>query len=298
MLIYNKIRQIIHKKHPTQPKAKRTQIYFYITPQLNNTKQEPLMQFKINFKSDKDIILPFQYNHILQGSLLSMIHDEKYAEFLHNRGYTHDKRNFKLYTFSRIMGQANVDREKKEFHFGKICALYVASMDNKLIHQVFTDFTDKQSNLRWKNNIITTHSIDILEPPVLLEKDEIIVKTVSPITTYSTLYDIDHTKKIYYYSPYEKEFQQNIAANLKKKYFAFYGTYPKDESFQIVPIKDVKACVLTYKGKLTKGYTGIYAIKGSKEMLNTALCAGLGNRNSIGFGMVLFIRRCENKNDL
>lgn len=243
------------------------------------------MQYKINFVSDSDIILPFQYSHILQASLLSMISDENYSNFVHSVGYSYEKRNFKLYTFSRIMGRAQVDRKNKLFNYKKSCALYIASMDDNFTYYIFSKFLDENRELRWLNNIVRIQSVEVLDTNDILNK--VLVKTVSPITTYSTLFGIDGSKKTYYYGPYEKEFQKNIASNLKKKYVSFYRKEPADDSFCMASKSDIKECVLTYKGTLTKGYTGTFELAGSEEMLTTALSAGLGSRNSIGFGMVI-----------
>lgn len=247
------------------------------------------MQLKINFISEKDIILPYQYNHILQASLLSLINDEKYADFIHNIGYAYEKRNFKLYTFSRIIGRAQADKLNKKFNFKKSCALFFASMDDQFVYYAFSKLLDENGEIKWLDNIVRIQSIEVLNTKEIGEN--IVVKTVSPITTYSTLFMHDGQKKTYYYSPFEKEFEQNIAANLRKKYIAFYKKEPEDDRFQIKPIREVKDCGLVYKGTLTKGYTGIFALSGSKEMLSIALAAGLGSRNSIGFGMVILTGR-------
>lgn len=243
------------------------------------------MQYKINFVSDSDIILPFQYSHILQASLLSMINDENYSNFIHSVGYTYEKRNFKLYTFSRIMGRAEVDKRNKLFNYKRSCALYVASMDDNFTYYIFSKFLNENKEIRWLNNIVRIQSIETLELKHI--NNRILVKTVSPITTYSTLFSADGAKKTYYYGPYEKEFQRNIALNLKKKYCSYHGSNPPDDSFKMSTRSSVKECVLTYKGTLTKGYTGVFELSGSTEMLHTALSAGLGSRNSIGFGMVI-----------
>jgi CRISPR-associated endoribonuclease Cas6 len=39
---------------------------------------------------------------------------------------------------------------------------------------------------------------------------------LSPVTMYSTLTKEDKTKKVYYYSPFEEEFNRLIKENLRK----------------------------------------------------------------------------------
>lgn len=250
-----------------------------------HTKEEHNMQYKLTLKSNEDIILPFQYNHILQAAILSMINDEEYAEFIHQKGYYHEKRNYKLYTFSRLIGKAQVDRTNKIFNYGKTCSMYIASMDNKFLTFILSKFLTENMFFRLKQNQIAIDSIELLDTKDL--KPSELITTVSPITTYSTLYSPEGKKKTYYYSPYEKEFSENIAANLKKKHFAYHNEYPADDSFEIIPKGGIKESVFNYKGNIVKGWTGDFLLKGSEEMLKAAFAAGLGSRNSIGMGMVI-----------
>lgn len=48
------------------------------------------------------ITLPFHYQHIIQSMILSWIHDESYSKFIHDEGYFYEKRNYKLYSFSKL----------------------------------------------------------------------------------------------------------------------------------------------------------------------------------------------------
>lgn len=243
------------------------------------------MQYKLTLTSKEDILLPFQYNHILQAAILSMINDEGYAEFIHEKGYYHEKRNYKLYTFSRLIGRAKVDRTNKTFNYGKTCSMYIASMDNKFLTFILSKFLTENIYIRLRQNQVSINSIELLDTKDLQTTE--FITTVSPITTYSTLYSPEGKRKTYYYSPYEKEFSEHIAANLKKKYFAFYSEYPADDSFEIRVEGGIKESVFNYKGNIVKGWTGDFLLNGSEEMIKTAFAAGLGSRNSIGMGMVI-----------
>ncbi len=247
------------------------------------------MQFKINFESNQDIILPFQYNHILQASLLSALDDQEYAHFVHDVGYKYEKRVYKLYTFSRIIGQVIIDKERKTFNFKKSCALYVASMDEKFTYSIFLRLLNDNAEIRWLNNFVKIKSIEVIDTKT--DGGEIIVKAISPITVRSTLYTAEGRPKSYFYHPNEIEFEKNIAENLRKKYFAFYGEDLAVDDFRIQALRDIKECNLSYKGGLVKGYKGVYQLTGSKELFHTALSSGIGEQGSMGFGMVLLQRR-------
>ena len=50
------------------------------------------------------IVLPIQYNHIIQAMIYSILDDEL-AHFLHEKGFQTEKRTFKMFTFSRLKGR-------------------------------------------------------------------------------------------------------------------------------------------------------------------------------------------------
>ncbi len=243
------------------------------------------MQYKINFISDHDIILPFQYNQLLQESLLPMLEDQEYLYFIHDASYRYEKRYYKLYTFSRIIGQAIVDKESKTYNFKKSCSIYMASLDEKLTYSIFINILNNNSEIRWLNNYVRVKSIEVFNP--IVDGEEITVKTVSPITVKSTFYTEDGQSHNYFYNPDESEFIKKIESNLCRKYFAYYGKELEAGNFHIQAVKNVKECHLSCKGSLIKGYTGVFKMTGSKELFHTALSSGIGGNNSMGFGMLL-----------
>lgn len=121
------------------------------------------------------------------------------------------------------------------------------------------------------------------------------VKTLSPITTYSTLTTGDDRKKTYYYSPTERDWEIQLLANLWRKSQAL-GWDQKDpkglDGARIKPIrvgkKDMR--IVKYKGTVIKGWTGIYELDLPEPLFNLAYDAGLGSKNSQGFGMLKVIQ--------
>jgi len=60
----------------------------------------------------------------------------------------------------------------------------------------------------------------------------------------------------------------------------------KDVEFTIQPISNVNLNIVYYKDFLIKGYSGKYKIRGDKRLLELALDAGVGSKNSQGFGCI------------
>jgi len=124
--------------------------------------------------------------------------------------------------------------------------------------------------------------ISIHKKPVFSRKQKIYFLT--PVTVYTTLFSKSGKKKTYYYSPFESEFAELITKNLFKKYEAFYKKHPRG-SFSIKPAGGLREKILKYKNFIIKGWIGKFEIKGTPKLLYFAYDAGLGAKNSQGFGM-------------
>ncbi|MFD3157033.1 CRISPR-associated endoribonuclease Cas6 [Haloimpatiens sp. FM7330] len=240
------------------------------------------MRVKIDLKLQEPIQLPIQYNHILQALILKMLGNEEYQTFLHDEGYGFKKRNYKLYTFSRLQGKFKILKDINKIMFFDRASLLISSYDEKFFKLVVNNSIHKDSLQILGKDI----EINNIEASFFNVKDnELKVYTKSPITVYST-FKIDEKNKTYYYSPYEKEFSEMIRKNLINKYIAFHGKEPEDTDFSIEISKrrKPKESVIVYKGIVIKAWNGEFILKGSTELLNLAYKAGIGSKNSQGFG--------------
>lgn len=124
-------------------------------------------------------------------------------------------------------------------------------------------------------------------------KGPIFIKTLSPITVYSTLLSSNGRKKTYYYSPFENEFSSIIKNNLIKKVALINSTstlIETDEnikfSFKPIRVSKRNEHIINFKGTVIKAWSGIYELDAPQEFLLTAFDTGLGAKNSQGFGMI------------
>lgn len=242
------------------------------------------MQIKISFISDKDIILPIHYNNIVQAFIYNNI-DEKLAEFLHNQGYINNGRSFKLFTFSRILNRGK--KENDRFNFGKKIEFIVSSPLDDFCKSI-ANFMLQRDDLYLGQNNIKTDQIQIFNQ--IVDKDEIVVDTLSSIVTYSTLLRPDGSKYTCYFMPREADFNRIITENLVKKYNALNNTnICFDNEIEITPIGQYRQNIIYYKNFIIKGVSGKFLIKGDKRLLQIGLDAGFGSKNSQGFGCVKII---------
>jgi len=248
------------------------------------------MRLNITFTplQEKEITLPLNYNYGLQSFIYRHI-SEKLATFFHDKGYLVGKRRFKLFTFSRLSGKFKIDFSQEEITFTGPFHFYVSSPINDFIQQFAEDLIKTGEVKLFKEPFVIT-SIEVNPAPLM--QSPLIIKMLSPLTVYSTLFSTQGKKKTYYYSPFEKEFSKLIKENLIKKYRAFYKAIPSNDDFIITRVKVTKNSekIIKYtpeKGSYTviKGWMGLYKLQGNPELIYLGYEAGLGSKNPQGFGM-------------
>ncbi len=238
------------------------------------------MRIVITFTSEGRVRLPINYNEVLQGFIYSHL-DGILAGFLHEEGFRCGSRSFKLFTFSRLIGK--VRASEGMFNIRGPFKLIVSSPHREML-QSLAECILKSPEVDLANNPLIVQSIEVkFTPPVA---EDVVVEMLSPVTVYSTLHTPEGRKKTYYYNPREREFTALCRENILKKYRAFYGRGPEDTDFSIEPLRVSKRDekIVTYKGFVIKGWMGRYRLSGNPELLRLAYDAGIGAKNSQGFG--------------
>ena len=251
------------------------------------------MRITVSFEEEKGSLnLPIHYNHLVQSFIYSSL-DELTAKFYHEKGYTFGKRKFKLFTFSRILGKEREVKNKDIIFKGPV-KLKIGAMEEDILESFATHIVKKSEFYLGKNKCYLI-SIEV-EMPVEA-KSPVVVRTLSPITISKTLYDLEGKKKRYYFSPFEKDFQKEIINNLLRKAKAYFGEdIPSIEGSFIKPLKVSKRnlSIVNFKGTWIEGWTGIYELNLPKPYFELAYNAGLGSKNSQGFGMVEVVKKGGN----
>ncbi len=254
------------------------------------------MRITIFFKSVNDLLcLPIHYNHLVQSFIYKTL-DKTLGHFYHEKGYCYGKRRFKLFTFSRILGKKTILPDRREFLFKGKLSLKISSLDSRLLEQCATYLVQQKEFFLGRNRCYL-ESIEV-EMPVSSE-GPMLVQALSPITTYSTVMTLKGEKKTYFYNPFEEEFSKKIIENLNRKVQAFWGNQLKSYSLEKAYIRPIKVStkdlsIINFKGYWIKGWMGIYEINLPDPYFKVAYNAGLGSKNSQGFGMIEVIKDAKN----
>lgn len=246
------------------------------------------MKETITFQSidgKNEIILPINYNHIVQAMIYNQL-DSEVAEFLHEGGFKKEKRVYKLFTFSRLSGNYNLDRKNGQIRFNNPIKLTISSPYSEFSNSVGNSIISNMT-VRLGNNELEIKELAVKRE--IVNGSEIKIKTMSPITAYSTLFRKDGKKFTYYFNPQEGEFSEIVSNNIRNKYKAFYVKEPPEGAVEIEPIGVSKMSIINYKGFVIKGYMGKFYMRGPRELLQIGVEAGIGSKNSQGLGCVRIV---------
>lgn len=238
-----------------------------------------------NIDENDEVVLPIHYNHMVQAMIYNQLNEE-IAEFLHEEGFKKEKRTYKLFTFSRLTGNYDLDRINGQIKFQGPLRLVISSPYNEFSNSIGNSILSTRA-IRLGNNKLEAKEL-IVEKEIV-DSNEIKIEAMSPITTYSTLFRKDGKKFTYYFNPQEEEFSEIVSNNLKNKYKAFYMKEPPEEDVKIEPVGRSRMSILNYKGFIIKGYMGRFRMKGPIPLLQMGVESGLGSKNSQGCGCVKII---------
>lgn len=234
---------------------------------------------------NSEVVLPRINLNIVQSFVYNIFSPER-ARFLHECGYQYQKKKFKLFTFSWLEGKKKRIEEKR-IVFESPVKLVLSSPLTPVLEDLANGALKKEK-LRLGNNNLICHSVKVLKEP--RSTGDMRVKALSPITCYSTMYKKDGTPYTVYYSPLEEEFKELIHNNLVKKFSLVFpeANLPKSK-VEIKPIGNPRLQVALFRAddpRPIKGWWGNFHIAGPKELLSVAIEAGLGAKNSAGWGCV------------
>lgn len=236
------------------------------------------MRLKISLASSKNnLLIPFNYNHILSAIIYRKIADLDLAAKLHF------SKDFKFFTFSQLYF-SNWKRTKNGIisKDGKLY-FYISSPNEQLIKSLVEGHLEN-TEVDFKGEKLLVEQIELLKKPEF--KSKMKFKTMSPISA-SIKREIDGKLKIWDLGPGDERFYESVQKNLVKKYTSFYGDYDGDTWIRLRPdMKTAKRRRIEIKGDFHRGYMMKFEMEADVPLMEFAYDCGLGERNSMGFGMV------------
>ena len=264
------------------------------------------MRLEVRLEPERCGVLPLGYREALQAMIYRHLPKE-IGQPLHDGLYWQAERPLKLFVFSQLHGAVRYRPGEGVEVSGPVWFRF-ASPDRQLALGLAAGLL-QFGRARIANLEFAVREIATLALPSLGER--VVVRTLSPITVYRTI-AIDGRRRTQYYNPLNEEFAELVVANLLRKARVLGWSVPgagedgsaeagaegaarAGESLAVGerPIR-IRALGVNprakrlerYKGTWIEGWTGRFLLEGPADLLRLALEAGLGAKNSQGFGYV------------
>ena len=238
------------------------------------------MRLEIILKGKNNFKVPFNYNHILSAIIYNKIADLNFANELHS------SKSFKFFTFSQIYIPKR--RIVKDGIIAKdgVISFYISSPNDFLIKSLVDGFLE-DLEISFQNQKLTIQKIEALKTPEFSSKSEF--KTLAPIIV-RTKKEIDGELKIWDLAPSDKFFK-SLENNLIKKYIKFNNLTKTDKKINIYSDMNFvkRKRISINKGNATthhRAYMMDLILESDLDLIEFAYDVGIGEKNSMGFGMV------------
>ncbi len=241
----------------------------------------------INSRESKILKLPCSNLHLFQSLIYKLLPPDK-AAFLHDHGYVIDNRPLKLFAMSWPISEKAPKLAGGFIEFELPIRLVISTPMTSTMDGIASGAL-MNKYMRIGANLVYCEKIEVNCYNSV--SNQIIIKTLSPISCYSQMQRHDGRKYTVYFSPFEKEFSNSLYNNLTRKFRAIYPDVRIPEgAVEILPIGIPRERVARFKAENSfpiKGWSGRFKLSGPRELLQVALDCGLGAKNSSGFGCIM-----------
>lgn len=261
------------------------------------------MRFALILSVDKAAygnLIPLSYAYELSSWIYKVLagSNAAYASWLHNNGFSQDHKRFKYFTLSRLLFEdaKPIKGTDRLAIFSNQAKLFISFLPEKsteeFIRGIFKDsnFTlgDRKSKVKFR-----IENIELLPSPDF-SKGFAQFQTLSPINVSMK----NEQGKAVYISPENTDYNygQLLLNNLKEKYRIYYRKELSKEidcEFEILSptrSKLIKIKSGTPAETKVRGFEYSFYLKTVPELLKIMYECGIGEKNSVGFGM---LRRIE-----
>jgi len=224
--------------------------------------------------------VPLNYKSLIQGAIYSMLKGNEKTMLVHGRGYrSSDNRLFRLFVFSDIIGDFRLETKTKTMTFSSNGYVELAAYDESIILEIIKHL-QRFPALSLGSLTIPIINFEIHDDRCLQTADGITLETISPVTIYKS-----DGKKTLYYSPDDPEFVALLHDNINRKLeSAGYSPQSRRPHIEIISHSPRSG---RFRSIFFETYDLRFYIKDvAYEYISMMMNAGVGAKNSMGFGMV------------
>ena len=235
--------------------------------------------------------LPINYQYELSAWIYKVIArgDESYARWLHENGFSHKHKNMKMFTFSNLFIPQTKREEDRLCILSDLVSLNLSFLPEKSTEEFIKGiFSEQEFSLGDQKSKVAfrVRQVELITSPDFSSTMEF--HTLSPVVI--SLKEADGSIK--YLSPDHPSYGQLLINNLTEKYQLFYeAPFTGNKTFYFELLTPARSRLVTIKANTreqtkVRGFNYSFLLKADQELLKVAYESGLGEKGSLGFGMI------------
>ncbi|MCS7230446.1 MAG: CRISPR-associated endoribonuclease Cas6 [Candidatus Kryptonium sp.] len=269
------------------------------------------MRVEVTLIASKDNKLSLNYNYDVAGLIYRIVglKSSKFANKIHTKGFRLNGKVFKMFTFSKVFYFEGAYVQERHIFIpqnAEISFLISSPYEEFLKNFAFGLTRVDKIWLGGKDNIYTLRSVEIVFEPEIFQGNPMEVIEVDGVFISPLVVSrVDPLGRTIFLGCYDGEVPYFIRRNLYEKFLAFYKYEPEDE-FEFMfkldyIVKNQWSKLITIK-EGREDETKIrcmlapFKIKGTRRIIKFAWDVGLGEKNSMGFGMWDIAKSTKAKN--
>lgn len=243
-------------------------------------------------------VLPINYQYEVSSWIYKVLNDgdTEFAHWLHEKGYIHDKRPFKLFTFSRLaINSFHVKGDRLIIRSPQVTLTISFLPDEAITPFIKGLFLNRIFSIGDILSKVTFEVSSIEETGKVTFNNEMHFRTTSPLFISDRDPESGHKRHL---SPDDSNYNTLLERNLTEKFNTYSKVYTADNPaplhIKVIPQSFAKERLVRIKGftdqqTYIKAYDFQFKAIGSPELIRTGYFAGFGALNSQGFGCVEII---------
>lgn len=221
------------------------------------------------------------YQSKIQGLIYQMLEYSEKTQNLHNEGHRIENRPFRLFVFSDLFGDKEIDKSKDIILFHSDAYFEVAAAIDDVVYEMIR-YLQKHSKVLFGNQLIDILRFDLIQNPFYSGLRDFNFYSISPVTVYQT-----ENKRTVYLEPSSEEYKTSILRNIARKYQVVYQS--ELELLPEIIIHSTEPVSRHFRKQFIQGYHLHASFENiNYQVFNLVMNTGIGSKNSIGFGMLRF----------
>lgn len=240
------------------------------------------MRLRVLLETREPITLPWDYRTVMTKATYAILKaaDPDYCDWLHERGFRWDKRTYRLFVYSDLM-PAHWNFSPEGLADVRWMTWQIGSPDQRFVEAFVAGLKRTRGQLELFSTPVEVVDMVRMEAPE--RGSGLPFRTVSPIAV--SIGDPNRSRHPVYLHPDQPEFIEALRRNLITKWQAFHQREWSGGEFDLRVWNPRRKLVRVFDTDVRAWHLCLQ-MWGDEELIRFAYDAGLGIKNSQGFGMI------------